>query len=26
VEFEPVKTPGLAIIAMEDELLSIINR
>ena len=26
MEFEPVKTPGLAIITMEDELLSIINR
>jgi predicted nucleotidyltransferase len=26
VEFEPGKTPGLAIITMEDELSSIINR
>ncbi len=26
VEFEPEKTPGLAIITMEDELSSIINR
>ncbi len=26
VEFEPGKTPGLAIITMEDELSNIINR
>ncbi|NEQ65412.1 MAG: nucleotidyltransferase family protein [Symploca sp. SIO2D2] len=26
VEFEPGKTPGLAIITMEDELSSIVNR
>jgi predicted nucleotidyltransferase len=26
VEFEPGKTPGLAIITMEDELSEIINR